>query len=492
MNKFIFTIVFAIAVLGGVQAGFADIKIKTRQTTGGQSYENLTLVKGKRQRTESMGGAMINITQCDLRRAIQLNPAAKTFIVNEFGEIAPQAASSAKPASTQPTVRGGKVVSTIDVKDTGERKQMFGMQARRLIITMDTQSSPESCSKTNSKMEIDGWYADIAVGSDCNPGISTARTAPKAAGGCQDQYEMKQTGAGKRGYPLYEKMTMFDGGGKETMTMTSEVVELSKANLDAGLFDIPDGFREVQDAAELYAVSAAQPSIGNGTQNGSVSGSQATMPLPNVGRGNGISDNRSAGQNDISSEQTGTAAKKEGTVRIGLVGVKIASVGEGLTAADLSEAVKNTLLDYLKVPNLEVVPLDGKLASAIEAEASAKDCDLVLFVTATHKKGGGGGFGGKFGSMLGSTIARTGIGHTGSAVGNIAGQIATQAVISATSVSAQMRSKDEVTLDIRLDRTAGGQVASRQFKAKAKSDGDDLISNVVEQAAQAIVDVIVP
>lgn len=36
---------------------FADVKIKSRQTTGGQTFENTTYIKGKRQRAEQNTGA---------------------------------------------------------------------------------------------------------------------------------------------------------------------------------------------------------------------------------------------------------------------------------------------------------------------------------------------------------------------------------------------------------------------------------------------------
>ena len=65
---------------------FADVKIKSKQTMSGQSYENTTYIKGKRQRTETMGGMMINLTQCDLRRGVQMNPNAKTYMINAFNQ----------------------------------------------------------------------------------------------------------------------------------------------------------------------------------------------------------------------------------------------------------------------------------------------------------------------------------------------------------------------------------------------------------------------
>ena len=45
----------------------ADTKVKSRQTSGGQTYENTSYIKGKRQRSETNNGQMIMLQQCDLR-----------------------------------------------------------------------------------------------------------------------------------------------------------------------------------------------------------------------------------------------------------------------------------------------------------------------------------------------------------------------------------------------------------------------------------------
>ena len=60
------------------------------------------------------------------------------------------------------------MTTTITVKDTGERKQMFGFTAKHLIITMETASSPDACAKNNTKMQTDGWYIDAEFALDCN------------------------------------------------------------------------------------------------------------------------------------------------------------------------------------------------------------------------------------------------------------------------------------------------------------------------------------
>jgi hypothetical protein len=190
-----------------------------------------------------------------------------------------------------------------------------------------------------------------------------------------------------------------------------------------------------------------------------------------------------------SSEPTAIGPKKPGTIRLGLADVKVGSVGQGIAAADLSAAIQNSLGEYLKGTRIEVVTLDAKLASAITDEAKTKECDFVVVANASHKKGGGGGFG--FGKILAQTVGQTGIGHTGSTAGNVAGQIATSAIVTAGSMSENVKKKDEITLDLKVfSASDNSAVLTRQFKAKAQSDGDDIISTVVEQAAQAVVDTV--
>lgn len=87
MKQQFFLFAVIILTLVSFQSAFADVKVRSKQSMAGQTYENTTYIKGKRQRTDAMGGSMVNITQCDLRRAIQMNPSTKTFVVNEFGEI---------------------------------------------------------------------------------------------------------------------------------------------------------------------------------------------------------------------------------------------------------------------------------------------------------------------------------------------------------------------------------------------------------------------
>jgi hypothetical protein len=48
------------------------------------------------------------------------------------------------------------------------------------------------------------------------------------------------------------------------------------------------------------------------------------------------------------------------------------------------------------------------------------------------------------------------------------------------------RSKDELTLKYRLESGSGAVLAEKSEKQKAKSDGEDLLTPVVQRAAEAV------
>jgi len=467
-----YLIKFAVLVvcLISSSAVYADVKIKTRQSVGGQTSENTTYIKGKRQRSELMSGKMINITQCDLRRDVQIMPEGKVYMINPYdngGADANQTVSQAR--TTTKTETGGTVTTTYTVKDTGERKQMFGYTAKHLIITMETVASPDACMKNDSKMQMDGWYIDAAWTLDCDRGYSGGYTPRSSGGGCRDKYVMKQNGTAKRGYPVWEKMTMYDESGKEMMTSLSEVIELSQATLDASLFDIPQGFREVKDSSELYASMSRQSSYNSGNTD--------------VPSNSGINRNVQNMSQSESNVSTTVGAKKAGTIRIGVAGVKTGAVGAGLNATELAGAVRNTLGEYLKGAKIELVQIEADMESGIVAEAKQKECDYVLYAQISHKKGGGGfGMFSKIAPAIGGVI-------TGTTTGNRDGQTGGNGNYTAADAARNIKSKDELTLDIKLTAASGAQALARQYKTKAKSDGEDIISPLVEQAATAILEI---
>ena len=465
--------IFCLVVLS-VTTASADTKVKSRQTSGGQTYENTSYIKGKRQRSETNGGQMVNITQCDLRRNITIMPSTKSYMIQSYDQPSAQpstAANTTAPATTQPTKKGGLVTSTVTTRDTGERKQMFGYTARHIITTMVMESSPDACSETKVKMETDGWYIDAAFALDCDLGANYRPPQVHGGGGCQDRYQTKQIGTAKKGYPVYEKMTMFGPDGRESFSTINEVVEFSQATLDPSLFDVPAGYREVQDFASLYGAPAGMPSAADSAAAAAGETTPSSAPKPST----------SAASSATAKPAEALGPKKAGVIRIGVVTVKADKTAEGMNAANLATAVQATLQDKLKAPNVEAVPIQATVLNQIEAEARQKECDYLVYTTVSHKKGGGG-----FGSVFGSTAAQVAaatVPYGGSTTAAVATNTAASVVV------ADIKAKDELTVDVRLEKPGAGYPAfSKQYKGKAKSAGEDIVTPPTTQAAQGIIE----
>ena len=464
------SIIFCLVVLS--VTAIADTKVKSRQTSGGQTYENTSYIKGKRQRSETNGGQMVTVTQCDLRRNITIMPATRTYLIQPYDQSPGQPSTSPAAnttASSTPTKKGGLVTSTVTTRDTGERKQMFGYTARHIITTMVMDSSPDACSQTKMKMETDGWYIDAAFALDCDLGASYRPPQTHGGGGgCRDRYETKQIGTAKKGYPVYEKMTMFGPDGRESFSTITEVVEFSQATLDPSLFDVPEGYREVQDFASLYGAPAGMPSAADIAA--ATSGANtANIPSSNP-------------SNSSPTKPTeALPAKKAGMIRIGVVTVKADKTAEGMNAANLATAVQATLQEKLKAPNVEAIPIQATVLNQIEAEARQKECDYLVYTTVSHKKGGGG-----FGSVFGSTAAQVAaatVPYGGSTTAAVATNTAASVVV------ADIKAKDELTVDVRLEKPGAGYPAfTKQYKGKAKSAGEDIVTPPTTQAAQGVIE----
>ena len=432
----------------------ADTKIKSRQTSGGQTYENTSYIKGKRQRSETNNGQMVVIQQCDLRRNIQIMPAAKAYMIQPYDE--PSTTTPTNPGATSPaapSTKGGVVTSIVTTRDTGERKQMFGYTARHIMTTMEMKSSPDACSNVNNKMEIDGWYIDAAFALDCDSNRAYTAHMPHAGGGCRDRYETKTIGLAKKGFPVWEKTTMIGPNGMDSFSTTNEVIEFSQATLDPSLFDVPEGYREVQDFASAFASAYATPATPS-----TVPSAPSTPSAPTI--------------------TNAVNPKRAGVIRLGVATVKTGNVAEGMNASELAQAVRNSLLEQLKGTNIEAVPIEAA-GAAIQAEAQQKECDYVVYANVSHKKGGGG-----FGSMLGNSASSiaSGVGYGHGTAAVVAAN--TTSVVVAQSIKA----KDEMTLDVRLERPGSTTPSfAQQFKTKAKSAGEDIVTPLVQQASQAAI-----
>jgi hypothetical protein len=294
---------------------FADVRITQRVTTSGQKFESTKMIKGSRERTEQKMETdnpqaaayfpqIATITQCDLKRTVRLNDRKQLYMVEPFQTAAetPAPRPAAAPSTTTVTRRGGTMTMTYIVKDTGERKTIFGMQARHLIVTQEMESSADSCNgPSKTRMEYDGWYVDFTAEFNCPNAAPQLPTRPERnKPDCIDRIVYKGGGAARLGFLLDGTMKIYGPDGSVTMTQTTETLDLSRSPLDAALFDIPATYRETSSSQDLYAISMpSMKDIMAGSDNRSTGAVPAGKTARSVGVNVGLASGIAASQAEI-------------------------------------------------------------------------------------------------------------------------------------------------------------------------------------------------
>jgi hypothetical protein len=219
----------------------SDIRFKSKYQTGDQVTQSVTYVSGARERYDL--GSMILLRQHDLKRSVQISLDAKTYL------IVP-AAEGAAPA---PSGTGVVIVETT-INDVGERKTMFGHEARRVATVLDRKPQPGACDQLKQRVETVGWYIDAPKTMAAQP----PAPLPPAAGSCHDEVKVLRTGdEALVGFPLSYTTTL-PGTDDKPVVMQMEVTEFEVTRLDAALFEIPSGMTEVTSGKDLAkAVSDA-------------------------------------------------------------------------------------------------------------------------------------------------------------------------------------------------------------------------------------------
>jgi len=175
-------------------------------------------------------------------------------------------------------------------------------------------------------------------------------------------------------------------------------------------------------------------------------------------------------------------AKKPGTVRIGIFMPQYELGGPGGPMA--GEYVRTVEEQYLSGPKLDIVRISALLPLQATAEAKEKQCDYVLVTSLTQKKSTGG-FGG-----LRALSAATPMAAMIPGAG-MAAMAASQslAIASSTAVMASsgVKAKSEVSFEYSLNSVDGTSVLRDAQKAKAKTDGEDVVTPMIQKAATNIV-----
>ena len=531
-------VVLALAVLFAITAQAQDLHIKKNISVGGYVVSTTeSSIKGARERSVSQGpnGSTITLRQCDLRRTLTLNEQAQTYLStgDPQDENAARAAALATGAPATEAA-GGKVTVTTTITDTGERKVLYGYQARHIKAKVVQEPSQDACTQVRQSFDIDGWFADIS-----KEQASCATVAPpvQQGTGCHDTVVARRVGSGKIGYPLQEDITMPNPDGTTT-TVTTRVSELTKQELPKDMFDVPAGYRQVNTLAELNGAPQATQSAQGGMVAPPASYGQPqanprpNMPsvaqmmnpvtgpatqlamqqqalaqasqlgftqggMPNMGGMLGMGGHQPASAPVAAPQALGP--KAPGKIRIG-VAPPDAQLGQGNNAGvDYSTPIRNAEVALMSGPAVEIAALDSHIAMQLQAEAQQKQCDFILFSSVAVKHSSGGGFG-KFMKMAAPVASMTPMGAMGRGMGGAVAAQAAGAAASAAAMSAQqqamnqlsgfngqIKSKDDVTVQYQLVPT--GQTTPRaqnSLQGKAKSDGEDVLTPLLQQAANAV------
>src|SRR6185369_9665263 len=345
-------------------------KLTQSNSMMGMKSTSTIYVKGMRKRTEGggimgIGANIVTIEQCDLQRTVKLNDKKKLYFIEPFEtgneEVIDEDAVKAKPTKqTIPNTvpeKGGVITQWYSIRDTNERKTMFGFPARHVWTSRKTKPSPDACyMKDSMLMKTDGWYIDLPqfiCPVHYKPMRPPRQTNEPVKPQCMDKFVTHRSGKGKLGFPLTETTTIIMGGGSgpqaTEITTSIETVDFSTAKLDSMLFEIPPGYTEAKSEDELQDKFSMADMIKNAKQNNN-----------NDNNGNNNNNN-----NNIISNIQGminNQAKKPGVIRIGVYEPK----GEGGFQAP---GLQLHMVNDLKSGNVEAI------AVASEEDAKKYDCD---------------------------------------------------------------------------------------------------------------------
>jgi len=154
-------------------------------------------------------------------------------------------------------------------------------------------------------------------------------------------------------------------------------------------------------------------------------------------------------------------------------------------ATSFATAVRDLFASYIKGPSIRTESLESRLAAQAVLEARDKDCGQMLLVTVQRKRTSGGA------SRILGQAAGLAVTHAPAAAG-VNGAVASGATWAGGEAiyrfASEIRAKDELVLSYRLGAPDAVERAKPvSFNGKAKSDGEDLLTPLVEQATNGIV-----
>jgi hypothetical protein len=204
----------------------------------------------------SYGPRTAMIRRCDLGKMFFLNLATREY--SESTDPAVTMAKALAAAKTKPkSNRAPPSKPTLRIEtttaDTGERKQMFGYTARRVIYTQKYVPLEGSTAIAQETTQ-DGWYVDIDTNLSCDVKFSGETHAHLVAvSNRNERIDFVDKGTGRLGFPvsitatLNSSMVRAPSSAQKSDQTVLEVTDLQKESLEPALFEIPPGFKLVKN-----------------------------------------------------------------------------------------------------------------------------------------------------------------------------------------------------------------------------------------------------
>jgi hypothetical protein len=230
---------------------------------------------GQKQADGSMlsiyGPRLVSITRCDLGQTFELNLDASEYTSAPYPP---------KPLTKEEIERRGLQIPTtyvsenptlrieVTTSDTGERKNIFGHIARH-VMTTRKQTPLEGSHSEPQESATDAWYIAFNQRLSCDrkwPQGTRAHTYGRLVNGKQpmEKTEFVDTGEPETGFALDLRMTsknthtLPDGTKKQTDSKSEMLVtQLEEGALDPAIFEIPPGFKHVEQIERNPVTSAS-------------------------------------------------------------------------------------------------------------------------------------------------------------------------------------------------------------------------------------------
>ncbi len=205
-------------------------------------------IRGRNSRSEYRPQRTV-IQNRDLGYVFQLDPESRVYTAFEWNEY--RRPGWFERRVNRPRPSGRTVQVRTETMDTGERKEMFGYTARRVIIRTSHRYTPDDESRSGDS-ETEGWYIDHPAWLAVHPPLRGHAILQVAVNGKTDTPVFTDVGPRETGFPLLvtriHRSNFKDAEGNlriHTSEDRDEVIEFFEEPLATELFLPPPDFRRV-------------------------------------------------------------------------------------------------------------------------------------------------------------------------------------------------------------------------------------------------------